>query len=131
VIKSRKYFTYYPGQQIENEKTGAQKTMIYTDHAKQRMQQRGIPELAVELINLYGRTEHSEGGRIRYLDQRARKKVQKVVLALANNIEKLEAMYYVEGEESVVVTAGHRTQPIKQGFKAKDRRAKSCRKRDR
>jgi hypothetical protein len=105
--------------------------MIYTNHARERMQQRGIPELAVELINRYGRTEHSDGGRIRYLDQRARKKVRQVVLELANNIEKLEEMYFVEGEPSVVVTAGHRTESVKQGYKPKDRRAQYRRKRAR
>ena len=51
--------------------------LIYTDHAKERMQQRGIPELAIELINRYGTVRHTKGGRYRYFDNQNKKKVKK------------------------------------------------------
>lgn len=44
--------------------------MIYTNHAEERVQQRAIPEMALELLERYGCIEYSDGACIRYFDRR-------------------------------------------------------------
>jgi hypothetical protein len=99
--------------------------MIYTNHAEQRMQQRAIPELAIELLEIYGSTEHSNGARIRFFDKKARQQVTHAVKALASDLDRIVEMYLVEGNDGVVITAGHRTRSIKRDFKTGPRKAKN------
>lgn len=96
--------------------------MNATHHAEQRMQQRAIPELAIALLQLYGASEPAAGSHIRYFDKRARRAVTQAVRDLASDLDRLGDMYFVESSEGVVITAGHRTQPIKRNFKPKGHR---------
>jgi hypothetical protein len=92
--------------------------MVYTDHAERRMQQRAIPSLAVELLQRFGRIEHSNGGaRIRYFDKRARNRLIRRERIETAQVERLANLYLVENQEGVVITAGHRTRPIRRDFK--------------
>jgi hypothetical protein len=88
-----------------------------THHAAQRLQQRAIPRSALEVLRRYGRTEYSNGARIRFFDKRAWRQVLSLGGALVMDSERLANMYIVENQEGVVVTAGHRTRRIKRGFK--------------
>ena len=92
--------------------------MIYSDHAEKRMQQRAIPELAIELLQIYGCIEHSQGASIRYFDKRARQQVNRALKALVSDLDRLADLYIVESNQGVVVTAGHRIRPIRQHFKS-------------
>lgn len=98
--------------------------MIYTDHAEQRMQQRAIPELAIELLQLYGCTEYSNGSNIRYFDKRARQQATRAVKSLARNLDRLGDMYFVETSNGLVITAGYRTRAIKCAYKPSTRKSK-------
>ncbi len=99
--------------------------MNTTNHAAQRMQQRALPELAITLLQLYGCSEPSAGDSIRYFDKTARRQVTRVVRELAGHLDRLGDMYFVESREGSVITAGHRTQPIKGDYKPKGRRLKA------
>jgi hypothetical protein len=90
--------------------------IIYTNHAEKRMQQRAIPELAIELLQIYGCTEHSNGSNIRYFDKRTRQQATRAVKVLARDLDRLGDMYFVESD-GLVITAGHRTRAIKCAYK--------------
>lgn len=92
--------------------------MNYTHHAEHRMQQRGIPELALVLLSQYGQEQPSGNGTsMRYFDKRGWARAEREILDLARNIDRIRDMYFIEGQEEVVVTAGHRTQPVKKDYK--------------
>lgn len=92
--------------------------MIYTDHAERRMQQRAIPVRAIELLQRFGCIEYSNGARIRYFDKRSRKRAIDAMSEPTNaDLDRLRGMYFVETNEGVIITAGHRTRPIKRNFK--------------
>ena len=51
-----------------------------TDHARVRMQQRGIPAAALDVLLDYGREDHDHRGcRIVHFDKRSRRRVAKVL----------------------------------------------------
>lgn len=92
--------------------------MVYTHHAERRMRQRAIPALAIELLQRFGRIEHANGGaRIRYFDKRVWRRLARLRRIEADQAERLAKMYLVESQEGVVITAGHRTRPIRRDFK--------------
>ncbi|ADE13967.1 conserved hypothetical protein [Nitrosococcus halophilus Nc 4] len=87
--------------------------MALTKHAQNRMQQRGIPPLAVELLMAYGRIEYQNGSQLLYFDNRSFKRVCKKLDAARKNIEQLAKAYLVIGENGQVITTSHRTKQIK------------------
>jgi predicted DNA-binding WGR domain protein len=92
--------------------------MNLTHHAEQRMQQRAIPELGIELLSLYGRIEHSHGGAsIHYFDRKSWCKAERAIRDLVENLDRVRDMYFVQGDEAVIVTAGHRTERVKRDYK--------------
>lgn len=93
--------------------------MKITYHANQRMQQRAIPYLAIDLLQIYGCTEYSSGDRIRYFDKNSRQRMSRALEELTRDLDKIGDMYCVESKEGTVITAGHRTRQIKQKFKQK------------
>jgi hypothetical protein len=86
--------------------------MNLSHHAEVRMQQRGIPALALDLLHQYGRSEWANGAEIRYFDKKGLDKAKRQVQKLVSALDKLENIYCVETSEGSVITAGHRTQPI-------------------
>ena len=81
-----------------------------TTHARIRMQQRGIPEAALDVLLGYGRQAHDHHGcRIVLFDKRSRRDVAR---ELGNEtVRKLERWlnaYAVVGPDDAVVTVGHR-----------------------
>jgi hypothetical protein len=92
--------------------------VIYTIHADKRMQQRSVPELAIELLARYGRAEYSPGGaNIYYFDTKGWSKAERAIHELAANIDRIRDMYFVEGNDEVVITTGHRTNRVKRDYK--------------
>ena len=75
---------------------------LLTNHARARMQQRGIrPEMLAALLD-YGREIHVKGGRdLLFFDRRARTR-----LAKAGN------SYAIVGSDGMVITVGHRFRRI-------------------
>lgn len=78
--------------------------MIISNHALQRMQQRGINDLAVNLLLSYGTRIHQSGSEVVKLDKGDKKRLFKQIKDLANHLEKLEKLYLIE-TDGVIVTA--------------------------
>ena len=81
-----------------------------TTHAKVRMQQRGIPESALDLLLDFGREEHDHRGcTIVLIDKRARRRIKRVFGHVAYRVMEphLDA-YAVLGSDGEVRTVGHR-----------------------
>lgn len=93
--------------------------MICSRHADKRMQQRSVPELAIELLAHYGRTEHSpDGASIYYFDNKSWSRAERAVRDLTKNIDRIRDLYFVEAQDEVVITAGHRTERVKRDYKS-------------
>ena len=51
--------------------------MKLSQHARIRMQQRGIPRLAVDWLAAYGAVDHQRGAELFYFDRRARQALER------------------------------------------------------
>ena len=82
---------------------------MYSEHARIRMQQRGVPPLIIEWLLQYGAMVYDhQGARIRYFDKESRKRIRKEKgdIALRRFHELLDC-YAVVSEDGTVVTVGH------------------------
>ena len=82
-----------------------------TDHARIRMQQRGIPPAALEMLLDYGREayDHRHGCRVVLFDKRCRRKLAERIGARAiRSLERHLNAYAVVASDGAVVTVGHR-----------------------
>ncbi len=72
-----------------------------TEHARMRMQQRGIGDLKVKLLKEFGVDQYQKGGEcLTYIPA-------KVIADLRHAIDKLANVMLVLGQEDTVVTAMH------------------------
>jgi hypothetical protein len=86
----------------------------FTEHARARMQQRGISPAAIELLLSYGRSAHDHRGcEVVYFDKPARARLAKHHPAAAREAERFIRTYAVLGADGVVVTVGHRYRRLK------------------
>jgi hypothetical protein len=84
-----------------------------TDHARARMQQRGIRARALEALLDYGRFSHVDRGcDIVFFDKRARKRLAKKDPAIAREAGRLARTYAILSSEGAVITVGHRFRRI-------------------
>ena len=91
-------------------------TTYFTDHARARMQQRGIPSAAVEALLTYGRSARAgRGCEVVYFDKAARVRLLRDDPAAARETERLCKTYAVLGTDGAVVTVGHRHRRIARG----------------
>ena len=80
---------------------------LRTDHARKRMQQRGIDELMVQLIETFGRYEYQTGGcEHGYLPKSTAK-------ALRNAIDRIGNVSIIVAPEGSVITAFHKSKKIR------------------
>src|SRR6185437_11357268 len=81
-----------------------------TEHARARMQQRGISPAALELLLDYGHEQHDHRGcRIVRFDKRSRRRVLREIGRDAfRRVERWLDAYAVVAEDDAVVTVGHR-----------------------
>jgi len=81
-----------------------------TEHARARMQQRGISPAVLELLLDYGREEHDHRGcRIVRFDKRSRSRVLRDLGAeLFRRVERHLGTYAVIASDDAIVTVGHR-----------------------
>jgi hypothetical protein len=86
-----------------------------TNHARIRLQQRGIPPVALENLLDYGRRCHDHhGATIVYFDHQARNILRRRTGASAfREIERYLDTYAVVAPDGDIVTVGHRTRPIR------------------
>ena len=85
----------------------------FTDHARSRMQQRGISAAAIELLMSYGASAHDHrGGEIVFFDKSARARLAKTDPAAARKAARLARTYAILGGDGRVLTVGHRYRRI-------------------
>jgi hypothetical protein len=84
-----------------------------TDHARARMQQRGIRGAALEALLDFGRVAHVDGGRdIVYFDKKAEARLARADRKAAREAARLFRTYAILGPDGMVVTVGHRYRRI-------------------
>jgi len=85
-----------------------------TTHARVRMQQRGIPSAALDVLLDYGREAHDHRGcRIVRFDKRSRKRAARELGGqLFRRVERYFDAYAVVGPDDAVLTVGHRHRRI-------------------
>ena len=86
---------------------------LLTNHARARMQQRGIrPEVLEALLN-YGREIRVDGGRdLVFFDKRSRARLTKATAVAAAEAERICRSYAILGSDGTVITVGHRFRRI-------------------
>jgi len=90
---------------------------ITTDHARARMQQRGIRPEALEALLDFGsaRHLHSKGREMVFFDKAARARLFRDNPDAAREAERLCRTYAVVGRDGTVVTVGHRYRRVPRG----------------
>ncbi len=87
--------------------------MNLTNHARARAQQRGIPPLIVEWLQIFGASEYAHGAVKRYFNKAARRRLaQAVGEQVVDRMGDLLNIYIVEGDDAIV-TVAHRTERIR------------------
>lgn len=88
--------------------------LTMTNHARARIQQRGIPEVVVENLLDFGREAYDHlGSRIFYFDRRARQALRRACgKETYKRIEARLDAYAVLAPSGDIVTVGHRTRRI-------------------
>ncbi len=80
-----------------------------TDHARVRMQQRGIPPAALDVLLEFGREAHDHRGcRIVRFDKRSRYRAARALGEAFRGMERYLDAYAVLASDDAVVTVGHR-----------------------
>lgn len=81
-----------------------------TDHARIRMQQRGIPKSQIEWLWEFGSERYDRYGKLWLsYDHKAKKLMQKLLPKDVLKRVKLDAYGVIAEESGVMVTVGHRT----------------------
>ena len=88
--------------------------MNLTQHARLRMQQRGIPRQAVDYVLAYGRVSHDHrGGCVVWLDKRGKARLgREEGWQAVRKLDKHLNAYAVMGADGAVLTVGHRYRRI-------------------
>ncbi len=85
--------------------------MILTKHAEVRIQQRCIPELALELLIQYGEVERQNGGtKMIYFKAKSFEKARKHLEKMLKDMDKLRNAYLIKAkqkEEDIIITSGY------------------------
>ena len=83
---------------------------ILTNHARVRMQQRGIPAAALEVLLDFGRVRHvhDRGREIIFFDKAARTRLFQELPTAAKQATRLTRAYAILGSDGDVITVGHR-----------------------
>lgn len=77
--------------------------MSFTKHAQVRSQQRGIPELVVDLLLRFGRREHDHAGaEIVFFDRTSRKRLEAYVGGLIGKFNEHMDCYAVMADGQVI-----------------------------
>ena len=86
---------------------------ILTDHARVRMQQRGIPADALDALLDFGRIRPAGGGRdIVFFDKRSRTRLAKNGVLVGAAADRALKSYAIVESDGKVITVGHRYRRI-------------------
>lgn len=83
-----------------------------SNHAEIRLQQRGIPEFIVHLLEQYGETERSGGSDTLFFSKASKTRLARELGKEFRHIERWMKAYAVVADSGVVMTAGHRFKRI-------------------
>ena len=87
---------------------------IFTDHARTRMQQRGISQALVEHMFRYASEQHDRHGAVvLFLDKAARRRMQREQRLAPAEVERIGSIYVVVALDGSVVTTGHRRRRVR------------------
>lgn len=90
------------------------RSQALSQHAEDRLQQRGIPPIVVELLDRFGASERCQGAEKIFFDRQSKKALRRH-LGGARALRLIEPWlntYAVVGDDGVVVTVGHRQKRI-------------------
>jgi hypothetical protein len=86
---------------------------LLTQHARARMQQRGISAATIEALLDFGREVHVDRGcDLVFFDKRARARLAQANPAVAAEAERICNSYAILGSDGTVITVGHRYRRI-------------------
>lgn len=87
--------------------------MNVSNHARTRMQQRGIRAEALAALLDYGRIRPAPGGRdIVFFDKKARARLARLDAAAAREADRVCKTYAILESDGTVITVGHRYRRI-------------------
>lgn len=80
-----------------------------TEHAQERMMQRAVNDVVLDLILELGETYQDYGGATYVLlkNRHARKRIARKLKQAANKLERRDGLFAVEAEDGAIVTVGH------------------------
>lgn len=88
--------------------------MATTHHAQARTQQRGIPQMLIDLLLMFGKREAAGSGLSKiFFDKRGRRRVQGYAGPLGSLINQYLDVYAVVTSDDTVITIAHRFERIK------------------
>jgi len=85
-----------------------------SQHAVKRMQQRGIPQTAVDWLLQFGEKKRVAHGQAMFFGKRGRRQMKRHLGKAFAQWDQLIANLYLIVEEQTVVTVGHRYKRIKE-----------------
>lgn len=86
---------------------------LLTQHARARMQQRGISAATLDALLDFGRTARAGGGcEIVFFDKRARERLARAGVILPSEADRLCKSYAIVESDGLVITVGHRYRRI-------------------
>ncbi len=87
---------------------------MLSKHARQRMQQRAIPPLMVDLLYRFGREQQQSGSTVLYFDKKSRERARKALEDMTQRFDKLSDAYLVEADDgATTITVGHRVRRLR------------------
>lgn len=82
--------------------------MRNTTHAKQRMQQRALPEMWIFLLHRFGDIREQKGGTMEvYLPRGSRDRLRQELTGVLRQFDHLQDTFLIEDGQTVI-TAGHK-----------------------
>ena len=88
--------------------------MFMTQHAQARLQQRGIPMEALEVLDYFGVEFRQKGGNVlMQLSKKDLSCLKKKVKALDRAINKIDICYAVTTDEGICITTSHKNKRLR------------------
>lgn len=82
---------------------------MLTKHAENRLENRAIPPLVVDLLYRFGAEKPQAGSTILFFDHRARRRAYRALKDVMDRFEKVSQTYVIESADNgQLITAGHR-----------------------
>ncbi len=95
---------------MNNRKRSSRRSrLIFSKHARTRIQQRGIRDRAVEIVLEYGKYGYHKGGQVYLMDKRSRKRAEAALGTEYRQIaDRLDIYVVVALDSTLIITGAHR-----------------------